>query len=216
VPSLITFDDPHLALEPRWANTRLGLSIGVREIGRSARPTASSGPSRLLSRTQRPKRQHLNSGLLASLPGLDVYNDGDSDATVTFVPPKFARWPLPSSPRNFGASGWVARPKFSGLLRHHKRGKSCASITWLMFIRKPRSSVLDGAHVRPSVHGPKTDFSNCFHFSCDDSRPWRSIFTRVAIALNGLAPRLFFGPCTLGRTWGTRPRPEDLGWWINS
>jgi hypothetical protein len=25
-----------------------------------------------------------------------------------------------------------------------------------------------------------------------------------------------FGPCTLGRTWGTRPETKDRGWEINN
>jgi len=36
------------------------------------------------------------------------------------------------------------------------------------------------------------------------SCPWPQPFRPEAKALVGAAP-IFFGPCTLGRTWGTRP-----------
>ena len=59
-------------------------------------------------------------------------------------------------------------------------------------------------HVRPSVHGPKTEFFQCFHSMRKDSCSWPQSFCHIAKALKGAAPHLF-GPCTLGRTWGTRP-----------
>jgi hypothetical protein len=52
-------------------------------------------------------------------------------------------------------------------------------------------------HVRASVHGPKTDFFKCFY----------SIGRSLHLGnskVGGAAPVLF-SPCTLARTWGTRP-----------
>jgi hypothetical protein len=59
-------------------------------------------------------------------------------------------------------------------------------------------------HVRPSVHGPKTDFSNAFTQCTRILALGRGLFPCVTKALEGAAP-VFFGPCTLRRTWGTRP-----------
>src|SRR5580700_7411214 len=59
-------------------------------------------------------------------------------------------------------------------------------------------------HVLPSVHGPKTDFSNAFTHCTRTLALGRSLFARVTEALEGAAP-VFIGPCTLRRTWGTRP-----------
>jgi hypothetical protein len=67
---------------------------------------------------------------------------------------------------------------------------------------KPHKTSTSGRvpHVRPSVHGPKTDSSNAFT-PWADSCSWPH-FRCIATALKGPT---FFSPCTLGRTWGTRP-----------
>jgi hypothetical protein len=58
-------------------------------------------------------------------------------------------------------------------------------------------------HVRTSVHGLKTDFSNAF----PPCVMWLSLgnvlFVRMTQRSMGLRP-VFFVPCTLVRTWGTR------------
>jgi hypothetical protein len=59
-------------------------------------------------------------------------------------------------------------------------------------------------HVRPSVHGPKMDSSNAFATRETILAFGHSLSDRVTVAEEGAAPVLF-GPCTLGRTWGTRP-----------
>jgi hypothetical protein len=54
------------------------------------------------------------------------------------------------------------------------------------------------------IHGPKTMFfqspPSMYQGSCPQQQP----FVRRTETLEGLRP-VFFGPCTLGRTWGTRP-----------
>jgi hypothetical protein len=64
-------------------------------------------------------------------------------------------------------------------------------------------------HVRPGVHGPKTDFSNAFTPCATTLALRRSLLARLAERWKGLRP-VFFGPCTLGRTWGTRPGKRAL------
>jgi hypothetical protein len=59
-------------------------------------------------------------------------------------------------------------------------------------------------HVRPSVHGLKTDSSNAFTLLHEDLALGRSLFANVIEAMEGAAP-FFFGPCTPGRTRGTGP-----------
>jgi hypothetical protein len=58
-------------------------------------------------------------------------------------------------------------------------------------------------HVRPSVHGPKTMFSNAFAPSHNCSL-WNSCLRARQKRSKGLRP-VFFVPRTLRRTWGTRP-----------
>ena len=42
-----------------------------------------------------------------------------------------------------------------------------------------------------------------------------AVFAQETEALEGAAP-VFFGPCTLRRTWGTRPEPLGSGYEIKS
>jgi hypothetical protein len=53
-------------------------------------------------------------------------------------------------------------------------------------------------------HGPNMDSSNAFTPGARILALGRSLFARMAKTFEGAAPRLF-GPCTLRRTWGTRP-----------
>jgi hypothetical protein len=55
---------------------------------------------------------------------------------------------------------------------------------------------------RLSVHGPDTMFFACFHSIC------HGVIGRVK-ALERASP-IVFSPCTLGRTWGTRPGVKVL------
>jgi hypothetical protein len=61
-------------------------------------------------------------------------------------------------------------------------------------------------HVRHSVHGQKkmgrSPFQR-FRYICKRLRPRSGILAREVKALE----ESVFGPCTLGRTWGTRPEP---------
>jgi hypothetical protein len=52
--------------------------------------------------------------------------------------------------------------------------------------------------------GRKRSFSNAFPSIYHGSWPQQQPFVRGTEALEGLRP-VFFGPCTPGRTWGTRP-----------
>jgi hypothetical protein len=59
-------------------------------------------------------------------------------------------------------------------------------------------------HVRPSVHGPETDFSNAFTPCIEMLVLGRSLFAGVVRALEGAAPRLF-RPMYAQANRGTRP-----------
>jgi hypothetical protein len=52
--------------------------------------------------------------------------------------------------------------------------------------------------------GPKMVFFQCFLFMYQGSRSGQLPFARRVGTIEGLRP-IFFGPCTLRRTWGTRP-----------
>jgi hypothetical protein len=64
-------------------------------------------------------------------------------------------------------------------------------------------------NVRPSVHGPKTDFSNAFTPCATALAFCRSLLAHFAVAFEWLRP-VFLGPCTLGRTWGHPSREEGF------
>jgi hypothetical protein len=59
-------------------------------------------------------------------------------------------------------------------------------------------------HVRLSVHGPKTMFFQCLYSMGDGSCSHQQPLSAEQKRWKGLRP-VFFGPCTPGRTWGTRP-----------
>ena len=52
------------------------------------------------------------------------------------------------------------------------------------------------------------DFSNAFALHEEDAGLSNRLFARMAGTLKGLRP-VFFGPRTLGRTWGTS---REVGW----
>jgi hypothetical protein len=64
-------------------------------------------------------------------------------------------------------------------------------------------------HVRPSVHGPKKTGrspSQRFCYVVKRLPPRARVLARGVKALE----ESVFGPCTLGRTWGTRPEPMTV------
>ena len=65
--------------------------------------------------------------------------------------------------------------------------------------------VLDGCpRFAKAYLGRKWFFSNAFCSLHEDAGLGERPFARIDKAFEGLRP-VFFGPCTLGRTWGTRP-----------
>ena len=78
-----------------------GDRLGRRAIGRSGLPTASSGRLRWRCRIPERSRAAFEFYTPHIFAGVDVYNDGDNDATVTVRSPETREIsPSPSSPRN--------------------------------------------------------------------------------------------------------------------
>src|ERR1700719_558147 len=61
-----------------------------------------------------------------------------------------------------------------------------------------------GAPCSPQRTWAENGFFQCFHSMRTDSCSWPQSFRHTLKRREGLRP-VFFGPCTLGRTWGTRP-----------
>jgi hypothetical protein len=88
-PSFITFDDPHLAagtpLVGQYPSGVVDWGRGQWEIGV---PSGKFGTFTLMLSDSKAKRAEFNFYALRIFSGVDVYNDGDSDATLTIRSPE--------------------------------------------------------------------------------------------------------------------------------
>jgi hypothetical protein len=69
-------------------------------------------------------------------------------------------------------------------------------------------------HIRHRTWAKKDGRSPFLRFCSRGRNGWAKIYT-LAHAVKAFEESVF-GPCTLGRTWGTRPEPKTLGWKIKS
>jgi len=88
-PSLITFDDPHL---PAGTSLRGQYPSGVVDWGRGeweiGKPLGKFGTFTLTRSNSEAKSEEFSFYAPRIFAGIDVYNDGDSDATVTIRSPE--------------------------------------------------------------------------------------------------------------------------------
>src|SRR5271155_105571 len=79
---------------------------------------------------------------------------------------------------------------------------------FLAAVEATNEALLSGRvpHVRQSVHGPKKTGRSPFQRFCYVAKRLRPRSRILADGMKALEESVF-GPCTLRRTWGTRPEP---------